>query len=167
MAKKSKIAANERRKAVVARYAERRAELTWEHKGPADFVSAVDRGAEDLIRDALLAAHPDAVFIGEETYDPAVGLGDALAFVVDPLDGTINYLYGLSAWCVSVACEGLAGVVYDPLADELFASPASPGAPATWTGRRSTTWCCSTTAAPTCSAPSSATCCAASAAPPA
>jgi myo-inositol-1(or 4)-monophosphatase len=41
--------------------------------------------------------------------------------VVDPLDGTVNFLFGYPQWCVSVACEGVAGVIYDPLRDELFA----------------------------------------------
>ena len=43
-----------------------------------------------------------------------------LRWVVDPLDGTINYLFGIPQWCVSVACEGQVGVVLDPLRDEVF-----------------------------------------------
>src|SRR5436853_7074339 len=78
------------------------AELTWEHKGPADFVSLVDRGAEEIVRDALLAAFPDAVFLGEETYDPSASLGADLAFVVDPLDGTTNFLHGFPWYAVSI-----------------------------------------------------------------
>jgi myo-inositol-1(or 4)-monophosphatase len=109
-----------------------RADLTWEHKGPADFVSLVDRGAEDLVRDRLLAAYPGAAFLGEESYDPAATLGDALAFVVDPLDGTTNFLHGFPWYAVSigatVAGELVAGVVQNAATGEVFSATRGGGA---------------------------------------
>jgi myo-inositol-1(or 4)-monophosphatase len=97
-----------------------------------DLVSEADTSAEKAIRAILADERPDDAVMGEEGDDTPGTSGRR--WIVDPLDGTINYLYGLSAWCVSVACEGLAGVVFDPLADELFASPVAPGAPATCNG---------------------------------
>ena len=106
--------------------------VTWESKGPADFVSHVDRGAEEAARAALLGAYPDAVFIGEETYDPSVGLGDGLAFVVDPLDGTTNFLHGFPWYAVSIgatlAGELAAGVVLNAVTGELFTATRGGGA---------------------------------------
>jgi myo-inositol-1(or 4)-monophosphatase len=97
-----------------------------------DLVSEADLAAEKAIREVLAEACPDDAVMGEEGADTPGTSGRR--WIVDPLDGTINYLYGLPAWCVSVACEGLAGVVFDPLGDELFASPAAPGQPATCNG---------------------------------
>jgi myo-inositol-1(or 4)-monophosphatase len=108
------------------------AQVTWEHKGPADFVSHVDRGAEEAARAALLGAFPDAVFIGEETYDPSVALGEALAFIVDPLDGTTNFLHGFPWYAVSigatVAGELAAGVVLNAVTGEVFTATRGGGA---------------------------------------
>ena|SRR5947209_6315290 len=90
---------------------------------PTDAVSEADLASERAIREVLAARRPDDGILGEE------GTGDVpgttgLRWVVDPLDGTVNYLYGLPQWCVSVAVEDgdetLAGVVYDPLRDEAF-----------------------------------------------
>lgn len=98
-----------------------------------DLVSEADMAAEAAIRAILAEERPADAVMGEEGDDTPGTSGRR--WIVDPLDGTINYLYGLPAWCVSVACEGLAGVVLDPLADELFASPVAPGEPATCNGR--------------------------------
>jgi myo-inositol-1(or 4)-monophosphatase len=118
--------------AFVADHAGRRGELDWEHKGPADFVSSVDRGAEALVRDALLAAYPGATFVGEESYDPAMPLGDELAFVVDPLDGTTNFLHGFPWYAVSIGAlvggELVAGVVHNAARDEAFSATRGGGA---------------------------------------
>ena len=106
--------------------------LDWEHKGPADFVSDVDRAAESLVRARLLGAHPDAVFIGEESHDPAQSLGGALAFVVDPLDGTTNFLHGFPWYAVSIGAtwQGrlIAGVVRNAATGETFAATRGGGA---------------------------------------
>lgn len=97
-----------------------------------DLVSEADLAAEAAIRAVLAEERPDDAVMGEEGDDTPGTSGRR--WIVDPLDGTINYLYGLDAWCVSVACEGLAGVVFAPLSGELFASPAAPGAPPTCNG---------------------------------
>ena len=91
---------------------------------PTDLVSEADHAAERLIRARLAAARPDDGFLGEEGTDRAGSSG--LRWVVDPLDGTVNFLFGIPQWCVSVAVEdaagALAGVVFDPLRDELWAA---------------------------------------------
>jgi myo-inositol-1(or 4)-monophosphatase len=97
-----------------------------------DLVSDADREAEELIAALLAAERPDDGLIAEEgsSRDAASGR----RWIVDPLDGTINYLYRLPAWCVSVALEdeaGLAaGVVFHPLRDELFAAERGAGSSA-------------------------------------
>jgi myo-inositol-1(or 4)-monophosphatase len=95
-----------------------------------DMVSEMDRAAEDLIVGALLAARPDDGVLGEEGSSRAGTSG--LRWVVDPLDGTTNYLYGIPGWGVSIAAETadgvVAGVVFDPVHDELFAALRGGGA---------------------------------------
>jgi myo-inositol-1(or 4)-monophosphatase len=88
-----------------------------------DLVSAADLAAEEAIRGILARRAPDDAIMGEEGDDTPGTSGRR--WVVDPLDGTVNYLYGLPQWCVSIACEGLAGAVYDPTRDELFTATAS------------------------------------------
>jgi myo-inositol-1(or 4)-monophosphatase len=95
-----------------------------------DLVSEADEAAERLIRSRLPAG--DAV-LGEEgglsvPTDPS---GDR-RWVVDPLDGTVNFLFGIPQWCVSIALEGVCGVIYDPMREELWACEA--GGPATLNG---------------------------------
>jgi myo-inositol-1(or 4)-monophosphatase len=95
---------------------------------PTDLVSEADLAAERLIRERLAAARPHDAVLGEEGGDrgPAAGGRGELRWVVDPLDGTINFLFGIPQWAVSVACEDgegtLAGVVHDPLRGEMFAA---------------------------------------------
>jgi myo-inositol-1(or 4)-monophosphatase len=85
---------------------------------PTDLVSEADVEAERAIRELIAARRPDDAILGEEGDDIAGSTG--LRWVVDPLDGTINYLFRIPQWAVSVACEGRVGVVLDPLRDELF-----------------------------------------------
>jgi myo-inositol-1(or 4)-monophosphatase len=91
---------------------------------PTDLVSEADHAAERLIRERLAAARPDDGILGEEGSDEPGSSG--VRWVVDPLDGTINFLFGIPAWAVSIACEDsdgtLAGVVYDPMRDELWSA---------------------------------------------
>jgi myo-inositol-1(or 4)-monophosphatase len=87
-----------------------------------DPVSEADVAAERAIRAVLAARVPDDGIVGEEGDDVPSGTGRR--WIVDPLDGTVNYLYGNPQWCVSVACEGLVGVVYDPTREELWAGAA-------------------------------------------
>jgi len=102
---------------------------------PTDLVSEADEAAEELIRSRLAAARPGDGFLGEEGGSAEGSTG--LRWIVDPLDGTINFLFGLPQWAVSIACEDsdgvLAGVIYDPLRDELFA--AERGGPALLDGK--------------------------------
>jgi myo-inositol-1(or 4)-monophosphatase len=91
---------------------------------PTDLVSEADHAAERLIRERLASARPDDGFLGEEGGDEAGTSG--LRWVVDPLDGTINFLFGLPHWAVSIACEDergtFVGVIYDPMRDELWSA---------------------------------------------
>jgi len=91
---------------------------------PTDLVSEADVAAEALIGERLAAARPDDGILGEE--GAAVEGTSGLRWVVDPLDGTINFLFGIPQWAVSIAVEdadgGVAGVVYDPSRDELWAA---------------------------------------------
>jgi myo-inositol-1(or 4)-monophosphatase len=91
---------------------------------PTDLVSEADHAAERLIRERLSAARPGDGILGEEGGDHVGTSG--VRWVVDPLDGTVNFLFGVPQWAVSIACEdgdgALAGVVYDPLRDELFSA---------------------------------------------
>jgi len=97
---------------------------------PTDLVSEADHASERLIRSMLRERVPEDGIVGEEGDD--VPSRSGRRWVVDPLDGTVNFLFGHPQWCVSVACEDEAGVVYDPLRDELFAAVA--GQPTTLNG---------------------------------
>jgi myo-inositol-1(or 4)-monophosphatase len=89
---------------------------------PTDLVSEADLASERAIRELLAARRPDDGFVGEE--GGASEGASGLSWVVDPLDGTVNFLFGIPQWCVSVAVrdgEGtVAGAVYDPNRAELF-----------------------------------------------
>ena len=107
------------------------ANLQVSRKGPADFVSAADLRAEKLLREELSRARPDYAFLMEESGasgDPEA----ARRWIVDPLDGTSNFLHGLPHFAVSIALEErgtlLAGVVLDPVKDELFYAEKGRGA---------------------------------------
>jgi myo-inositol-1(or 4)-monophosphatase len=85
---------------------------------PTDLVSEADLLAEKAIRDVLAVRAPDDAIMGEEGADTPGTSGRR--WIVDPLDGTVNFVFGIPQWAVSVACEGVAGVVFDPCRDELF-----------------------------------------------
>ncbi len=105
--------------------------LTWDTKGDSDFVSTVDRGAEELIRQALVPAGRQATFIGEESA-PDTPVGTGITFIVDPLDGTTNYLHGFPAYAVSIGAmvNGVlsAAVVVDIPRSECFTAVRNGGA---------------------------------------
>jgi len=100
-------------------------------KGPGDFVTRADRQAEKLIREALRAARPTYGFFGEEGGEEP-GEDPTRRWIVDPLDGTSNYLHGLPHWSISIALEHkgqiVAGVIYDPVKDEMFHAEKGEGA---------------------------------------
>src|SRR4051812_41008687 len=93
-------------------------------------VSAADRDAEALIHGVLRDERPEDGLLGEEGGRERAASGRR--WVVDPLDGTTNFLYGIPQWAVSVALEdkggGLVGVVFDPVREELFAAERAQGA---------------------------------------
>jgi myo-inositol-1(or 4)-monophosphatase len=93
---------------------------------PTDPVSEADLASQQAIREILAERRPEDGFVGEEGGDERAGGKTGLDWVVDPLDGTVNFLFGIPQWSVSVAVrtrEGvLAGAVYDPNRDELFTS---------------------------------------------
>lgn len=118
--------------AYIASRAPEARDMEWRTKTPSDFVSDVDTGAESLIREILLGgAHADAAFLGEESA-PHQQAGAGLTFVVDPLDGTTNFLHGYPTYSVSIAAlmDGalLAGVVHHAVTHEVSCAVAGEGA---------------------------------------
>jgi myo-inositol-1(or 4)-monophosphatase len=106
-------------------------QLQVSSKGPGDFVSRADLKAEQVIRDELTTARPNYGWVGEESA-AAAGADPTRRWIVDPLDGTTNFLHGLPHWAVSIALEHkgeiVAGVVYDPVKDEIFVAEKGAGA---------------------------------------
>ena len=98
----------------------RAAESISTKSSPTDLVSAADVAAEQAIRELLARERPRDAILGEEGDDKPGDSG--LSWIVDPLDGTVNYLFGIPQWCVSIACEGpaSAGVILDPPRGECF-----------------------------------------------
>ena len=92
-------------------------------KGPGDFVTKADRESERMIKEELLGGRPTYGWIGEETGATA-GADPTRRWIVDPLDGTTNFLHGMPHWAVSIALEHkgeiVSAVVYDPAKDEMF-----------------------------------------------
>jgi myo-inositol-1(or 4)-monophosphatase len=105
--------------------------LQVSRKGPGDFVSNADRKAENTILEELTRARPEAYILAEETGNHP-GETPTKRFIVDPLDGTTNFLHGLPHWSVSIGYEEngdlIAGVVFDPVKDELFWAERGKGA---------------------------------------
>ncbi|WP_434613189.1 inositol monophosphatase family protein [Tabrizicola sp. M-4] len=100
-------------------------------KGPGDFVSKADREAERLIKEELMGARPTYGWLGEETGEED-GQDPTRRWIVDPLDGTTNFLHGMPHWAVSIALEHkgeiVSAVVYDAAKDELFWAEKGAGA---------------------------------------
>lgn len=100
-------------------------------KGPGDFVSAADRKAEEIIHESLLKSRPDWGFLMEESGE-IKGTDPLHRWIVDPLDGTTNFLHSLPFFAVSIGLERegkiVAGVVYNPITEELFTAEKGGGA---------------------------------------
>lgn len=115
---------------VIAAAAGGRSSLRWEEKAESDFVSDVDRAAEREIAAILRSRFPAATLVGEEL-SPGDSLGADLVFIVDPLDGTTNFLHGYPEYAVSVAAAAsgtlLAGAVLNVTSGELFTAAAGGG----------------------------------------
>ncbi|MWV24242.1 inositol monophosphatase [Methylobacterium sp. 2A] len=105
--------------------------LQVSRKGPGDFVSAADRKAEEVLRDALVKARPGYSLVLEEN-GVIEGTDKSHTWHVDPLDGTSNFLHGVPHFAVSVGLERegqiVAGVIFDPIKDELFVAERGKGA---------------------------------------
>ena len=99
-------------------------------KGPANFVTAADRKAEEILREELSKARPGYGFVGEET-GRHEGSDATHLWIVDPLDGTTNFLHGIPQFAISVALERegaiVAGLVYNPATDEMFLAERGKG----------------------------------------
>ncbi|MEL6565710.1 MAG: inositol monophosphatase family protein [Pseudomonadota bacterium] len=100
-------------------------------KGAGDFVSKADLAAEEILREELRTARPTYGWCAEES-DAEDGEDPTRRWIVDPLDGTTNFLHGLPHWAVSIALEHkgqiVAGVIYDPTKDEMFFAEKGGGA---------------------------------------
>lgn len=97
---------------------------------PTDLVSDADKASEALLLDLIATKRPSDGILSEEGAEGASSSG--LTWVVDPLDGTVNYLFGIPVWCVSIAVEdgsgGLVGVVHNPNTNETFTAARDEGA---------------------------------------
>jgi myo-inositol-1(or 4)-monophosphatase len=113
---------------VITRSLDRVGTLTVSEKNRNDFVSEVDRAAEQAVIAAIRKAYPSHGFLAEES---GVAAGDDYTWVIDPLDGTTNFLHGFPQFAVSIACRhrGRAeiGVVFDPQRSELFTAERGAG----------------------------------------
>lgn len=101
-------------------------------KAANDFVTEVDRAAEQAIIDTLLKAYPQHGILGEETGSTQGNPDSEFQWIIDPLDGTTNFIHGMPVYAVSIALvhKGVIqqGVVYDPTRDELFTASRGAGA---------------------------------------
>jgi myo-inositol-1(or 4)-monophosphatase len=119
-------------------------EVAATKSSPTDVVTEMDRRSEELIRSRILAVRPSDTILGEEGGQIGDTDGAPVRWVIDPLDGTVNYLYGLHDWAVSIAAEVggaeggevggevgrkiVAGAVFVPMRGELFSAVAGGGA---------------------------------------
>ncbi len=110
--------------------------LQVSRKGPGDFVSAADKRAEQIIYDELSATRPGFGFLMEESGEHK-GTDGEHRFIVDPLDGTTNFLHGIPHFCISIGLEKqgemIAGLILDPVKNEIFHAEKGSGA---FTGKR-------------------------------
>ncbi len=106
-------------------------QLQVSKKGPGDFVSAADLKSEKILREELTKARPTYGFLLEEGGE-VKGSDNSYRWIIDPLDGTTNFLHGLPHWCVSIALEKdgeiVAGVIHDPIKHETFTAEKGGGA---------------------------------------
>ena len=119
----------------ISRHIDRTDTLTIDQKSRNDFVSEVDKGAEQAIIHVIKKAYPDHSILAEES---GVQEGNEYEWIIDPLDGTTNFLYGVPQFAVSIAVRHknriTHGVIYNPVSQELFT--ASRGEGAQLNGRR-------------------------------
>ncbi len=102
-------------------------------KGRNDYASQVDRAAEEIIIETIKKAHPAHTILAEESgLLPGNGSGSDVTWIIDPLDGTTNFIHGFPQFCISIGVKQgdkiYHGVVYDPVRDELFSASRGEGA---------------------------------------
>jgi myo-inositol-1(or 4)-monophosphatase len=106
--------------------------LTVTAKGPKDFVSEIDRAAEAAIVETIHASYPDHAILAEEGTGRDGNVGSEYLWIIDPLDGTTNFLHGFPQYCVSIALAHRnvvqQGVIYDPVRNDLFTATRGRGA---------------------------------------
>ncbi len=104
----------------------------WGEKGTSDFVTQVDRDCEQIVAESLLREHPATAIVGEELSPNAECLKEGITWVVDPLDGTTNYLHDYPAYAVSIAAivdgSPVAGAVVDVLRQRVYRALREGGA---------------------------------------
>ncbi|MDE0944913.1 MAG: inositol monophosphatase family protein, partial [Alphaproteobacteria bacterium] len=105
--------------------------LQVSRKGPGDFVTTADIRTDEKLREALLQARPHIGFLTEEGED-VVGQDASRRWIIDPIDGTTNFMHGIPMFAISVALEEAgevtAGIVYNPVSDEMFWAEKGQGA---------------------------------------
>jgi myo-inositol-1(or 4)-monophosphatase len=105
--------------------------LQVSRKGPADFVSAADKRAEEILFTELKKARPSFGFLMEESGE-VKGEDGEHRFIIDPLDGTTNFLHGIPQWSISIGLEKagqiIAGLVFNPISNETFLAEKGTGA---------------------------------------
>lgn len=105
-------------------------QLQVSRKGPANFVTNADHKSEKLLVEELGRARPEFGFLLEE--GGVIGEGKSERWIVDPLDGTLNFMHGLPFWSISIAAERegevIAGIVYEPVSDQMFWAEKGVGA---------------------------------------
>lgn len=104
-----------------------------ESKSANDYVTNVDKTAEKIIIDTLHHSYPEHAFLAEESGESGGSGGkNEYQWILDPIDGTTNFMRKVPHWCISIACnyqqKTVVGVIYDPLRDELFSSVRGQGA---------------------------------------
>jgi myo-inositol-1(or 4)-monophosphatase len=127
------IAVRAARKAgdVITRSLDKMSSLNITQKGPNDFVTEVDKAAEEAILYTISKAYPDHSFLTEESGE-ILNKDSNSVWIIDPLDGTTNFIHGLPQYCVSIAFQqnGVIehGVIYHPLTQDLFTASRGHGA---------------------------------------
>jgi myo-inositol-1(or 4)-monophosphatase len=100
-------------------------------KGPADFVTSADKRTEQILIEELSKARPGYGFLGEET-GATEGKDKTHRFIIDPIDGTTNFMHGMPHFAISIALERegqlVAGIIYNPATDDLFSAEKGHGA---------------------------------------
>jgi myo-inositol-1(or 4)-monophosphatase len=95
-------------------------------------VTETDKAVETMVSTELMGKYPNFEFIGEETYKPGMQLTDAPTFIVDPIDGTTNFIHSFPSFCISLGLSvkkvPVVGVIYNPVLDELYTAIKGHGA---------------------------------------